>query len=127
MPLVKCHGTSPEAFFSLLKPGAHIRPHFGVANTKVAVHLPLVIPEGDCAIRVGEETRQWTEGRCLIFDDSFEHEAWNRSDQLRIVFIFDVWNPDLTPEECTAIEMLCAVSADWAERVVAEETGRAEV
>lgn len=125
LPLVKCHGTSPEVFFSLLQPGAHIKPHFGVANTKVAVHLPLVIPGGDCAIRVGEETRHWTEGRCLIFDDSFEHEAWNRSDELRIVFIFEVWNPYLTTEECTAIEMLCEVSADWAERVAAEETGRA--
>jgi len=125
LPLVKCQGTSPEAFFSLLKSGAHIMPHFGVANTKVAVHLPLVIPAGDCAIRVGEETRHWTEGRCLIFDDSFEHEAWNRTDELRIVFIFEVWNPDLTPDERTAIELLCAVAADWAERVVAEETSRA--
>jgi len=124
LPLVKCHGTSPEAFFSLLQPGTHIKPHFGVANTKVAVHLPLVIPRGDCAIRVGEETRHWTEGRCLIFDDSFEHEAWNRSDELRVVFIFEVWNPCLTTEECTAIEMLCAVSATWVDGVMTEETGR---
>lgn len=122
LPLVKCHGTSPEAFFSLLKPGTHIKPHFGVANTKVAVHLPLIIPD-ECAIRVGEETRHWSEGRCLIFDDSFEHEAWNRSNELRIVFIFEVWNPGLTAEECTAIEMLCEVSAAWADGVMAQETG----
>lgn len=104
-PLVRAQGHAPEAFFSILAPGAHIPPHFGLANTKVAVHLPLIIPN-DCAIRVGDETRTWREGECLIFDDSFEHEAWNRSDATRCVLIFEVWNPELTEIERQAIQTL---------------------
>lgn len=57
-------------------------------------HLPLVVPAGgSCAIRVGNETRQWKEGELMIFDDSFEHEAWNNSGEDRIVLMFDIPNP----------------------------------
>lgn len=98
LPLARMQPQAPEVFFSILKPGTHIPPHFGIANYKLAVHLPLIVPTG-CAIRVGDETRSWTPGKCLIFDDSFEHEAWNRSDKLRAVLIFEIWNPALTPVE----------------------------
>ena|SRR5579863_811825 len=105
LPLARISGHAPEVFFSVLQPGTHIPPHFGLGNYKLAVHLPLVLP-GDCAIRVGNETREWEQGKCLIFDDSFQHEAWNRSGQARVVLILDVWHPALQAHERAAI---CAI------------------
>ncbi len=91
-------GWCPTAMFSALAPGAVIPPHTGETNARLIVHLPLVIPE-KCWFRVGAETRPWTMGECLVFDDSIEHEAANGSDQLRVVLIFDVWNPYLSEAE----------------------------
>lgn len=91
-------GRAPSAFFSLLKPHTRIPPHTGVTNTRAIVHLPLIVPPG-CGFRVGGETRAWEEGRAFAFDDTIEHEAWNDSDRLRAVLIFDVWNPHLSPRE----------------------------
>ena len=91
-------GRSPSAFFSLLKPHTRIPAHTGVTNTRAIVHLPLIVPQG-CGFRVGGETRAWEEGKAFAFDDTIEHEAWNDSDDLRAVLIFDVWNPHLTPHE----------------------------
>ncbi|WP_281821625.1 aspartyl/asparaginyl beta-hydroxylase domain-containing protein [Sphingobium sp. BS19] len=91
-------GKSPSAFFSILQPGAHIPPHTGVTNTRAIVHLPLIIPN-NCSFRVGGETRQWVTGKAFAFDDTIEHEAWNQSDQARLILIFEVWNPHLTVEE----------------------------
>lgn len=91
-------GKAPSAFFSLLKPGAHIPPHTGVTNTRTIVHLPLVVPD-NCRFRVGGETREWREGEAFAFDDTIEHEAWNNSKFPRLVLIFDVWNPYLTEDE----------------------------
>ncbi len=89
---------APVAFFSALKPGVHIPPHNGATNTRLTVHLPLIIPP-DCGLRVGGETHVWKPGKIVAFDDTITHEAWNRSDQLRVVLIFDVWHPMLTPLE----------------------------
>jgi aspartate beta-hydroxylase len=88
----------PTAFFSLLRPQSHIPPHTGVSNTRTIVHLPLIVPDG-CGFRVGGETRNWRVGKAFAFDDTIEHEAWNHSDQLRAVLIFDVWNPYITEDE----------------------------
>ncbi|UAK23787.1 aspartyl/asparaginyl beta-hydroxylase domain-containing protein [Sphingomonas nostoxanthinifaciens] len=98
LPLARVSGRMPTAFFSLLKPKAHIPAHTGVSNVRAIVHLPLVIPP-NCRFRVGGETRSWCEGKALIFDDTIEHEAWNESESLRAVLIFDVWNPHLTASE----------------------------
>lgn len=103
VPLVSIANHAPEIFFSILKPGTHIPPHHGLGNYKLAVHLPLLVP-GNCQIRVGHETRAWSEGQCLIFDDSFQHEAWNNSDQIRAVLIMEIWNPDLTKPERMGIQ-----------------------
>lgn len=100
--LVEKRGKPMEAFFSVLKPGAHIPPHFGLTNSRMTVHLPLIVPP-DCAIRVGDVTHAWQVGAPLIFDDSFEHEAWNKSDETRVVLIFEVPHPDLTELECETI------------------------
>ena len=98
-------GGSPNAMFSLLAPGTHIPPHVGVNNTRLVCHLPLVVPEG-CWFRVGAETRFWKRGEALVFDDTIEHEAMNPSDRLRVVFIFDIWHPDLTAVERDAVTAL---------------------
>ena len=102
-------GKAPTAFFSVLKGGAHIPPHTGVTNTRTIIHLPLVVPAG-CAFRVGGETREWREGEAFAFDDTIEHEAWNRSDDERIVLIFDVWNPHLSDVEKELLTKLFAVA-----------------
>lgn len=112
VPVVAVDGTPVEAFFSVLQPGAHITPHFGLANCRVTVHLPLIVPD-HCGLRAGDETRHWREGRCFIFDDSFDHEAWNHSDRIRIVLIFEVWHPSLSAAEQTAIAASFARRQHW--------------
>ncbi len=95
-------GFGPNAMFSLLAPGAHIPPHTGVANTRLVCHLPLIVPPG-CWFRVGAETREWRVGEPFVFDDTIEHEAANPSGELRVVLIFDVWHPGLSPAERAAV------------------------
>lgn len=98
VPGARIPGRAPNVFFSILRPHAHIPPHTGVSNTRAIIHLPLIVPE-NCGFRVGGETRKWVEGEAFAFDDTIEHEAWNKSDQLRAVLIFDVWNPHLAKAE----------------------------
>ena len=98
LPSAWIPGRTPSAFFSILRPHTRIPPHTGVTNTRAIVHLPLLVPPG-CGFRVGGETREWQEGCAFAFDDTIEHEAWNESDDLRAVLIFDVWNPHLTAVE----------------------------
>ncbi|MEL6378822.1 MAG: aspartyl/asparaginyl beta-hydroxylase domain-containing protein [Pseudomonadota bacterium] len=103
--LVEKRGKPMEAFFSVLKPGAHIPPHFGLTNSRMTVHMPLIVPS-DCAIRVGESTHQWQPGEAFLFDDSFEHEAWNKSEETRVVLIFEVPHPDLSDLEQETITQI---------------------
>lgn len=92
-----------ECFMSRLAPGTHLVPHCGTNNLVLTIHLPLVIPEGDCAIRVADETRVWERGQSIVFDDSFEHEAWNRTDEHRLALLVSFLHPDLTDVECAII------------------------
>jgi aspartate beta-hydroxylase len=112
LPLVHIRGHAPEVLFSILTPGSHILKHHGVTNTRLVTHLPLIIPE-DCAISVGGVEHAWQEGRCVTFDDTFEHEAWNRSDKVRAVMILDSWHPDLTEAERKAIALLVGGIGDF--------------
>ena len=91
-------GRSPAAMFSVLQPKTRIPPHSGVSNTRLVVHLALVIPP-ECGFRVGNETREWRPGEAWVFDDTLEHEAWNDSDRTRTVLIFDIWSPFLSETE----------------------------
>jgi aspartyl/asparaginyl beta-hydroxylase (cupin superfamily) len=84
--------------FSLLAPHTRIPPHTGVANTRLVCHLPLIVPP-NCGFRCGATTREWRVGEAFVFDDTIEHEAWNDSDELRVVLIIDLWQPSLTPDE----------------------------
>ncbi|MBL8557321.1 MAG: aspartyl/asparaginyl beta-hydroxylase domain-containing protein [Hyphomonadaceae bacterium] len=98
IPMADQPGYAPTAMFSVLQPRTAIPPHTGSSNTRLIAHLPLIIPDG-CRFRVGNDTRPWVMGESFVFDDTIEHEAWNDSDQLRAVLIFDVWNPLLSAAE----------------------------
>ena len=113
-PLCEIPGHAPTAFFSVLAPRARIPPHTGVTNSRLIVHLPLVVPPG-CRYRVGAEERVWREGEAWVFDDSIEHEAVNDSDQPRIVLIFDVWNCFLTAAERDLLAALISGVQDYSE------------
>ena len=97
-PQCEVPGRGPTAFFSILEPNTQIPPHTGVTNTRLTVHLPLIVPP-NCGFRVGGETREWVPGHAWVFDDTIEHEAWNRSDVPRAILIFDIWNPFLSAAE----------------------------
>ena len=120
MPLANVPGFAPAAFFSTLKPHARIPAHTGVTNTRLIVHLGLIVP-GRCTFRVGSEEREWRRGRAWIFDDTIEHEARNDSDQLRAVLIFDIWNPHLSAAER---DLVCALLAAQREYYSAESDSR---
>ena len=98
VPLARVPNRSPSILFSLLQPGAHIPAHNGLVNTRLICHLPLLVP-AQCTFRVGNELRDWQKGKAWLFDDTIEHEAWNRSDQTRVILLFDVWRPELAQEE----------------------------
>ncbi|XP_051528163.1 aspartyl/asparaginyl beta-hydroxylase isoform X39 [Myxocyprinus asiaticus] len=82
--------------FSVMRPGTHVWPHTGPTNCRLRMHLGLIIPPKGCKIRCTNQTREWEEGKVLIFDDSFEHEVWQEADSYRLIFIVDVWHPQLT-------------------------------
>jgi len=106
------------AGFSLMAPGTHIRPHEGYTTTVLRCHLGVVVPDG-CELRVGDETRAWKNGACMVFDDTFEHEAWNRSDSPRVVLLIDFTRPGMTEKQSERIP-------DSVRRTVARITGDQE-
>ncbi|XP_059837736.1 aspartyl/asparaginyl beta-hydroxylase isoform X2 [Hypanus sabinus] len=85
--------------YSVMQPGTHVWPHTGPTNCRLRMHLGLVIPKEGCRIRCANDTREWKEGKVLIFDDSFEHEVWQDAASYRLIFIVDVWHPDLTAHQ----------------------------
>jgi aspartyl/asparaginyl beta-hydroxylase (cupin superfamily) len=103
-------GCAANAMFSLLAPRTHIPPHVGVANFRLLCHLPLIVPNR-CWFRVGDDTRDFAEGAAWVFDDTIEHEAKNETDRLRVILIFDLWHPDLSPAEREAIQAAVAAAA----------------
>ena len=105
LPLCDIPHYAPGAFFSVLKPRTRLPPHTGTTNTRSIVHLPLVVPSG-CGFRVGADVRTWMPGNAWVFDDSIEHEAWNDSDEIRIILIFDIWNPLLSVAERDLVRAL---------------------
>lgn len=83
------------AFFSILLPGKHIPEHRGPYKGVVRCHLALKVPQAKekCGIRVNGEVRHWEEGKCILFDDSFPHEAWNKTNEIRVVLFLDIIRP----------------------------------
>ncbi|WP_217554372.1 aspartyl/asparaginyl beta-hydroxylase domain-containing protein [Streptomyces sp. GbtcB6] len=97
-PLLECH-------FSTLLPGAVIDPHCDLWNFSINLHLAVDIPDG-CSITVAGETRSWEEGKCLLFDYSFEHEARNLGIHPRTCLLIDLWHPETTLPERRALVAL---------------------
>lgn len=124
LPLMRIPDHSPEILFSVLKPKTHIPPHTGVINGRLTVHLPLIVPENCGALRAGDEQREWRVGECLIFDDSFMHEAWNQSEQTRVVLILDAWNPYLSDAERSGLATAIAAVGAFHRRYGAEDITR---
>src|SRR3569833_2677186 len=102
-------GGSPNAMFSLLAPRTRFPPHTCFAITRLVCHLPLIVPP-NCGFRVGATTRGWRAGEAFVFDDTIEHEAWNDSDELRVVFICDLWPPALSQGDRQAVAAVIAAS-----------------
>lgn len=107
------NGHYQHCFFSALAPDTHITPHHGPTNRKLRCQLPIIVPDdapslvsSTSRLRVGEEWVGLEQGKMIIFDDSFEHEAMNRSSQPRIVLIFDIWHPDFTAAEVKLFEFI---------------------
>jgi len=86
-----------EIIFSALAPGTRLLPHCAASNVRLTCHLGLVVPQG-ARIRVGPEWGGWEEGKCMFFDDSYEHEIVHDGDQMRIVLLIRFWHPEL-PED----------------------------
>jgi aspartyl/asparaginyl beta-hydroxylase (cupin superfamily) len=84
-----------NAWFSILAPRYRIPPHKGPTNGIIRIHLGLIVPRdsANCRIRVDREVFGWKEGKCVVFDDYFEHEVWNDTDEQRVVLFFDVDRP----------------------------------
>ncbi|WP_233574912.1 aspartyl/asparaginyl beta-hydroxylase domain-containing protein [Stagnimonas aquatica] len=119
LPQPQAAGRMPAAMFSVLKPQTRIPPHTGVANVRLVMHLPLVVPSG-CGFRVGNEIREWRVGQAWIFDDTIEHEAWNNSNEVRVVLICDVWNPRLSTIERENISAVLAAMDSYNELTPSE-------
>ena len=115
LPLSIVPGHGPEVVFSILGPGTHLLPHYGVTNVRVVGHLPLIVPS-HCALRVAGIEHHWRVGEVVVFDDTYSHEAWNRSDEVRVVMIFDMWHPDLTEVERLAMKDLQATLGGFSSR-----------
>ena len=111
-PTADVRGYAPTAFFSILDRKSHIPPHCGVTNSRLIVHLPLVVPP-NCRFRVGSQTREWREGQAWVFDDTIEHEAWNDSDVPRAILIFDTWHPALSAAEREMIRTAVPAIKDY--------------
>lgn len=98
-------------FFSTLHGKSYIKPHHGPMNLRLRIHLPLIVPsdtkpdafsskpQTKCGIRVGNQIRSWEEGKAVVLDDSYEHEVWNETEEVRVILLLDVWHPDVTVEE----------------------------
>ena len=115
---------APEICFSVLSPQTHIKPHHGVTNTRLVMHLPLIVPS-NCALNlIDAGIHEWVEGELVMFDDTFLHESWNRSDSTRVIVLMDCWNPHLTAVErqaCTRlIEMISSLKPRGAQTAGAD-------
>ncbi len=112
LPMARQEGYAPTAMFSVLDANTRIPPHTGSVNTRAIVHLPLVLP-GPCTFRVGNVTREWRMQEAWVFDDTIEHEARNDNDELRVILIFDVWNPYLSEAERELVTAMMGARAEF--------------
>ncbi|MBT9314061.1 aspartyl/asparaginyl beta-hydroxylase domain-containing protein [Leptothoe spongobia] len=88
-----------KTYFALMSPGLHLPPHCGGQNACLRMHWGLRIPTGDLGIRVANIKRIWENGKCLGFDDTFVHEAWNHTDCDRYIMLMRIMHPELSSIE----------------------------
>ena len=112
LPMADQDSFAPTAMFSALQPHTHIPAHTGSSNVRLLAHLPIILP-GLARFRVGNTTRSWEMGKAWVFDDTIEHEAWNEADDLRVILIFDVWNPYLDDKEKVLITEMMKAQRDF--------------
>ncbi len=112
LPLTSIPNYAPNILFSMLRPGQRIEPHTGFLNCRLICHLSLLTPPG-CSFRVGNETRYWERGKAWVFNDTIEHEAFNPSDETRVVLLFEIWRPELSADERRLISALLEASDDF--------------
>lgn len=94
-------------FFSALDPGGFIAPHHATYNWVFNIHLGLIVPDTRsevCGVRVKDEAKGWEEGKCHVFDSSFEHEAWNKADTTRFILVITTYHPELTQVEVSLLK-----------------------
>jgi beta-hydroxylase len=127
------------AFFSILSPRKRIGEHRGPWRGVLRYHLALQVPEPvtDAGIEVGGEAAHWEEGRSLLFDDGYEHRAWNDTDDLRVVLFVDVIRPLKPPADQINRALIAAIGRSpyirdarhrhqaWEERFAAQRAGTA--
>lgn len=94
------------AFFSTLSPNSKIQAHHGPCNLRIRCHYPLIVPQGDLGMKVGNDIVKWEVGKPVFFDDAYEHEVWNNTSEERVVLLFDIWHPELEYDEIEAIKDL---------------------
>lgn len=87
-----------EIIFSAIAPHTHLMPHCASSNVRLTCHLGMVCPEG-ARVRVGDQWGSWEEGKCIVFDDSYEHEVVHEGDAMRIVLLIRFWHPMLPESE----------------------------
>ena len=110
--MVTRSGVPAQVYFSALKPSTRIPPHAGRTNAALTLHLPIVALDG-CGLRVGGQDHPWRDGEAVVFDDSFQHQAWNDSDTVRLLLVFQVWHPDLTAIERRALDASFGALDEW--------------
>eukprot|EP01038_Epipyxis_sp_PR26KG_P005067 gene5067-7071_t len=93
------------AFFSTLHGQSSIAAHYGPCNIRLRCHFPLILPQNndDFGMKIGSNSVKWEENKLLLFDDCYEHQVWNHTQEDRVVLLFDIWHPDLHNDEIDAI------------------------
>jgi aspartate beta-hydroxylase len=118
------HNPFGFTFFSTLHGKSFIKPHTGPMNLRLRIHLPLIVPsetkpdaysvkpKTKCGIRVGDQIREWKEGKAVVLDDSYEHEVWNETEEMRVILLVDIWHPDVRQEERKRIGKMFKYAVD---------------
>ena len=113
-----------QSYFCAMKQNASVDPHHGPSNMRLRCHLPLTVPE-ECFFRLAGNPKEWEEGKLMIFDDSYEYEAANFSEEDRSMLLFDIWHPDLVPEEIEEVRNMFKKMQKMMEEKKAKEEAKA--
>jgi aspartyl/asparaginyl beta-hydroxylase (cupin superfamily) len=97
------------AMFSMMEPGTYVPLHKGVSKALINGHLGIAVPQGDCRIEVGGQTRGWENGKLLLLDDTYPHQVWNNTDETRVVLLMQIRRPVGWFARCLGTAFLAAV------------------